>query len=456
MTESISEVAVDFINKILEILSVGKDLSEVEVKVLQAAKSCGAQMIGLHIESLDAAIVSDKAGRRSCGYSIERRNDPRRVQSLTGEISYRRTFFSKASGGYEYLADTAFGIESRSRVSEGLSLSLVEASKDMSYGKASAYVAGGEVSRQTVMGRIRRSGAVESSVQERRCVPELHIDADEAHVKLTSGKKSDVPLISVYEGIGSKGKRTFCKNIFHISEYGKTPDDLWEQALTEIERHYDLTNTKVYLHGDGASWIQTCIDWIPNAIFVLDKYHKNKEIKKMTAGLGKESRKEYDAAIRESLSDENLEFFAEITQALCTEFPEREDKIQESAGYLKNFVKGISICANDPAANNGGCTEPHVSHVLAARLSTRPMAWSKRTLKQLAPILATNQIELLKSLPEKPELPLPLVSTAAKANRDFLKKNRKWSRGLPHPDAIGALPINGKRTGTQVLLKLFT
>ncbi|MCL2426475.1 MAG: hypothetical protein FWD05_09080, partial [Oscillospiraceae bacterium] len=59
-------------------------------------------------------------------------------------------------------------------------------------------------------------------------------------------------------------------------------------------------------------------------------------------------------------------------------------------------------------------------------------------------------------LPEKPELPLPLVSTAAKANRDFLKKNRKWSRGLPHPDAIGALPINGKRTGTQVLLKLFT
>jgi len=454
--ESITEVAVTFINNMIKILTIGENIGDFEVSALREVKDCAAKMIGLRMESVDKAIVSNKAARRESGYIIERRNDKRSFQSLVGEISYERTYFAKVSGGYEYLADTALGITERSRVSDNLSLSLVQASKDMSYWKASCYIADGEISRQTVMGRIRQSCGVKNPAKERRCVPELHIDADEAHIKLIGGKKSEVPLISVYEGIGVKGKRTFCMNVFHISEYGKTPDELWEQALTEIERRYDLTNTRIYLHGDGADWIQTGFEWLPQAIFVLDKYHKNKAIKLMTAGLDKERRKQFDAAIREALAEENLKLFDELTLALCFEHPDREEKIQDSAGYLKNFVDGISICKKDPCANNGGCTEPHVSHILSARLSTRPMTWSKQTLTQLAPILATKQIALLRTQQDKPGLSKLLVKTAAQANKNFKKNVQKWAVGLPHPDAIGALPITGKRTGTQVLLKLYT
>lgn len=98
---------------------------------------------------------------------------------------------------------------------------------------------------------------------------ELHIDADEAHITLRGGKKSEVPLISVYEGIERRGKRSYCKNVFHISEYGKTPDDLWEQVLYEIERRYDLAGTRIYLHGDGGTWIQTGLEWLPGAVLCL-------------------------------------------------------------------------------------------------------------------------------------------------------------------------------------------
>jgi len=452
----ITEITEEFIKNILEILSSGGTFGEVEVAALCEAKYCIAKVIGVYAGAVDTAIVGNKPARHEAGYSVERRNEERKIQTLVGEVSYERTYFSKASGGYEYLTDTVLGIGARSRVSDGLSLALVQAAKDLSYGKASNHVADGGVSRQTVMGRIRQSSTVENIVEKRRQVPELHIDADEAHVTMRGGKRSEVPLISVYEGIETKGKRTFCKNVFHISEYGKTPDGLWEQALTEIERRYDLTGTRIYLHGDGAEWIKTCKEWLPQAVFVLDKYHKNKAIKAMTAGLDKERRKQFDAAIRETLMEEDLTFFAELTMALCAEFPDRADKIQESAVYLENHIGWISICEKDLSANNGGCTEPHVSHVLSSRLSTRPMAWSKETLIQLAPILAAKEAALQKAQPVKPVLPKPLVKTAAQANRTIRKSISKWSLGMPHPDSIGTLPITGKVTGTQVILKLFT
>jgi hypothetical protein len=220
-------------------------------------------------------------------------------------------------------------------------------------------------------------------------------------------KKSKVPLISVYEGIERHNGRNICKNVFHISEYGKKPGDLWEQALTEVERRYDLTCTKIYLHGDGGNWFQTGLEWFSGAAFVLDKYHKNKSIECMTAGLKETDRKLFNKEIRWAPENEDLRFFGELSDFLCNEQPERADKILESARYLSRFVKGISICKTDCRANNGGCTEPHVSHILSSRLSSRPMTWSRKTLKKLAPVLAAGNITL-RSKDPKAELPKPL------------------------------------------------
>ena len=449
----ITEIAEKFIKKICETLTLGKTFTEVECELLKEAKKCAAELAGTYISLVDREILAEKSGRRELGYAVERRGDERRIQSQIGEVCYNRTYFKKASGGYEYLADTVLGIESRERVSGGLSLQLANAAKDMSYGKSSAHITGGEVSRQTVMSRVRRSEAV-SKLPEKRSVCELHIDADEAHITLCGGKKSEVPLISVYEGIESHGKRNKCKNVFHISEYSKTPDDIWEQVLTEIEQRYDLRDTKIYLHGDGAKWIQKGQEWIPNTTFVLDKYHKNKAIKAMTAGMEQSDRKIFDKEIREALASEDIRFFDEMTQSLCAQLPWREEKIIESAKYLKNFIKGISICKTDYRANNGGCTEPHVSHVLSARLSSRPMAWSKKTLKRLTPVLAAGQLELHKEQTPK-ALPPPLRKAAVSANKAFRRGTLRGTAGLPSPDSVGNLPLYGKVTDTTKTLKLF-
>ena len=448
---SISRIATEFINNLVEIISEGeRSFAELEKLALDESKKIAAKVISAYAESVNLAIAADKKARRETGYSVQRQGDERRLQTLVGEVVYSRTYYKKVSGGYEYLADTALGVERCDRVSEGLSLALATAAKDMSYEKSSRYVSVDKISLQTVMGRVRRSSAVEQVLLKKRCVEELHIDADEAHVTLCSGRKSYVPLISVYEGIDKQGKRHKCKNVFHISEYGKSPDELWEQVLTEIEMRYDLSNTKVYIHGDGAGWIGKGLGWIPNATFVLDKYHKNKAIKTMTASLTPGYRRTFEKELRRALDYEETDLFDNLTVCICKLSPERSEKTLETSGYLKRFMKGISICKTDQRANNGGCTEPHVSHVLSARLSGRPMAWSQKTLKRLAPILACGQVTL-DSKSEKISLPTPLNKVVASVQKKF----RKVRFGLPHPDSIGRLPISGKLTGTQKLLQLY-
>ena len=170
----------------------------------------------------------------------------------------------------------------------------------------------------------------------------------------------------------------------------------------------------------------------------------------MTAGLSPAGRMLFDTAIRRSLSCGDTALFDRMTAGICESLPGRTEKIFQNAAYLKTHIDGISICTKDPSANNGGCTEPHVSHVLSARLSSQPMAWSRQTLKQLAPMLAGGNVCKTPSAAEA-ELPIPLKKAAASARLAF----RRNTAGLPAPNAIGTLPLSGKVTGTQILLKCF-
>ena len=78
------------------------------------------------------------------------------------------------------------------------------------------------------------------------------------------------------------------------------------------------------------------------------------------------------------------------------------------------------------------------------------MAWSSETLVHLAPILAGNDFNIEKQT-KREEIPLPLKTAEVRARR----KAQRGSAGLPNPDSIGHLGINGKITGTQKILKFY-
>lgn len=71
------------------------------------------------------------------------------------------------------MADQAVGLNPYSRVSEELGLALVSAAENMSYQNASNHLTDGEISRETVMHKIRESSAVKPPIPEENVVSKL-------------------------------------------------------------------------------------------------------------------------------------------------------------------------------------------------------------------------------------------------------------------------------------------
>ena len=434
------------VEKFFENDDVGLD--EAEVYFTQRIGETVRGLLTACYEKKDAELLADKAGRKEAGFVVERRGDVRQVVTQLGVVSYRRTYYARHTGGYCYPIDQVVGLESYQRVSSGVGLGLVDAAREMSYAKASRVVTGSQVSKQTVMRKIRKAQPTVEPVLRQK-IDVLHVDADEDHVKLQTGDSRIVPLISVYEGIERNGKRGVCKNVFHCSEFGKRTDTLWEEVLTEMERRYDLTDTKIYLHGDGAPWIKQGLEWLPNSAFVLDRYHINKALKGVVSGIERKSGSQYEYHLRQALNEGDRDYFCSVRDSLLSRWPEREKTILENSNYLLDHFDAIHIYNIDPEARKGGATEPHVSHVLSSRLSSRPMGWSAETLKKFVPILAAGQCTFCQTE--------TAVKPTAKTERLHKKiaaaKVLPNSLGLPHPDLVISMPAkNGKITPLYRLL----
>lgn len=430
----------------------GKALDELEQYLGEEISQTVCKLVSAYYEELDTQLREDKAGRREEGLVVERRGEKREVLSLIGMVCYERTYYRRRAGGYEYPVDAVVGLEPYQRVSGGVGLALVETCRKMSYSKSSEVVTGGRVSRQTVMQKVRQSAVPEPPTVERRQVAALHIDADEDHATMVGGKNSIVPLVNVYEGIEKRGKRGVCRNKFDISEFGKKPEALWEEVLDEIERRYDLEGTTLYLHGDGAPWIKQGLEWLPNCKFVLDRYHKNKALKQAVSGMPRDVGAQYDKLLRTAFEEDDREFFSCVVENMVLNYPEREEKILDATNYLLDNFDAITICNKDAEALNGGATEPHVSNILSARISSRPMAWSAETLRHLVPILAAGRCELRREAQE----PRQTVEPLRKLLQPHKCKVVDFPLGLADPDTAVSLPgRTGKVTPLFNALKRF-
>lgn len=460
MKEIIAEAAEKF-KRLLE-----KFFSSGTVNVEHAERTLGEGISGLtldvlraYYEEADESLLADKAGRKKAGLQVERRREKRRVLTLLGDLEYERTYYRKKDGTYCHPIDAVVGVAENQKVSGGVSLALVEEALRSSYARSSQIVTGGQVSRQTVMNKLRIARTEPLPKDEKRIVPVLHIDADEDHVHLQSGKSATVPLISVYEGIDRNGKRGKCRNIVQYSRFGRSPDELWEEVLTDLERRYDLEGTKIYLHGDGAAWIRKGLEWLPGSVFVLDAYHKNKALKRLVSGIERASGCQYEHLSRQALERGDRASLERIRARMLQRWPERAETITEAMNYLVNNLEAIFIIQTDAEATRGGATEPHISHTLSARLSSRPMGWSRATLERLVPLLASGaeRVFLERGCGTAQETS---TTPSAQPSQSRLRRSPHravpFSLGLPHPDLSVTLPAkSGKVTPLYIALRPF-
>ena len=153
---------------------------------------------------------------------------------------------------------------------------LIEEAIETSYEKSGKRASNNvQVTRQTVMNTIRRLGNVENDEAEiplkKRVVKTLYIEADEDHVALQNGRNKEIKLIYVHEGkrFKSKGRYELInKRLFTGSLIAS--EDLWLDVANYLEEAYDLDRVeKIYISGDGASWIKEGLNWIKGSEYVL-------------------------------------------------------------------------------------------------------------------------------------------------------------------------------------------
>lgn len=357
--------------------------------------------------------LRESPGRKE-KYSIVK-TDGRSLVTSLGVVNYKRTYFrEKDNGAGTYLVDEAIGLNRKEHVTEDAKVKVLSEVTESSYRKTGEETCINEdlVSKQTVLNILHSlEFPKEKPAEEKKKVRVLYIDADEDHVALqyinrkgdverSDGKYKNngmlVKLVYVYEGIekerpAGKRRRLINPHYFSGAYAGEENGKLWDELKAYIEGHYDTEYLKrVYLNADGGGWIRAGREKIPHAVSVLDEFHLSKYLVSMTHFLWGDTGEIVRDELREKIQNDDMDGFIELCGNISSYAADESTE--------KRIEKGRAfICANwDQAVyrlsdrkNMAGCSaEGHVSHLLSARMSSRPMGWSRKGADRLAHLIA--------------------------------------------------------------------
>ena len=433
----------------------------------------GLSIIEEELESYDKLLRERRDLRK--GWYVERCDETKLLTSL-GEIQYHKTYFhNKETGEYCYLLDQLMGLEKHARLSEDAEARILEEAVESSYRKGgiNACIGEQEVSKETVMKKVHVLKFPKlKSLEEKRKVKRLYIDADEDHVSLQYlEKKGDIKkprmntvmpkLVYVYEDVdfdGSKHELKECR--FFGGDYAgpQGTQNLWREVFEFIEDSYDADMLeRIYINGDGAEWIRTGARMHTKARFVLDRFHMHKYIVSATSHLkdsARDARSEIYKAINRRSKREAEIVFDKILDV--TENETKAKAVESAKNYILGNWAGVMESVKSKDKSLQCSAEGHVSHIYADRMSSRPLGWSRTGADKMSRLRIYRQnkgdmLELVRY--QKQELPMAagaedLIYSASQMLSSE-RKNRKqlgnladipiYSIPYPHIKKIAAL-----------------
>lgn len=451
--EIIEKITRDFNNNIEDLMLNSRDISRFIINTKKSLDEIGAMIVKEALEMLDEIIRESSSRKKE--YYIQRRNDEKTLITIFGEVNYLRTYYkSKKDGSYRYLSDELVGIYPYERMDLSYESELIEEAIETSYEKSGKRASNNvQVTRQTVMNTIRRLGNVENDEAEiplkKRAVKTLYIEADEDHVALQNGRNKEIKLIYVHEGkrFKSKGRYELInKRLFTGSLIAS--EDLWLDVANYLEEAYDLDRVeKIYISGDGASWIKEGLNWIKGSEYVLDYFHLSKYVKTATAHMPQTFEPLW-TYIRDLNKKGVIELLNFITAE--TESETKKEAVKKSKRYILNNWKGIEKGMEEGYI---GCSaEGHISHILSSRLSSRPLGWSLVGADQMARlrVYKANGGDIYELLSKK-------KGERQKENRiiELEKKVVKKKLRTASAETIDNIPYinDGRRTWQRQILK---
>lgn len=376
-----------------------KEFSQIIESVQQSTNKLALQLIEMVIGIVEREYDSN----RDRHAIILKNKKPRKILSNAGELEFvRNLYYDKNAERYFFAVDEILKIEKYSRLDNNLKRKLASDATITSYGK-SAKLFSNCVSRQTVHNIVKRipGEQLEVKTKELRRVDKIYIEGDEDHIHLNNGKSAEVKLLYVHEGRDKICKnRTGLKNVKYFASAGET--DIWEAVENYLYYQYHLHGTQIQISGDGASWIKKGLRYFPTAEYKLDKFHVFKSITDACCGDMR-----FRKQILNCLMSENKEGIEELykTRIKETRYTATKYLLMNSLTYLDNNFDAIDLTSNNHCSAEG-----HISHVLSERMSSRPMAWSKKGADKMARLRAFyfnggnfNNLNFTSDKPQRPK-----------------------------------------------------
>ena len=243
-----------------------------------------------------------------------------------------------------------------------------------------------EVKKQTVKNKIHALEFPKNNEKpvKKKVVEYLYIEADEDHASLQfREKKGDLienenhrknnclitKLVYVHEGIEkeapkSKRQKLINPHYFCGTSYEENNTEFWDEIYEYISNHYDLDKVKkIYLSSDGGAWIKSGMKRIAGITYVLDEFHLEKYLTKLTSHM-KDSREDALDELRTAIRSKTKQDFEEIVDRI-------ESCLEDEAGLKRIAIAKEYILSNWMAAKlrlrhrngvKGSSTEGHMEN----------------------------------------------------------------------------------------------
>lgn len=250
------------------------------------------------------------------------------------------------------------------------------------------------LSRQTIYNLLHRSGRIHLRPSPMSHTPEtLYIMADEKWVPLqgecTENKKDIKEMVKVavcFEGKerilkkdGTPTDRFRLKNKYIFSSCASEKNNFWERLQDQLSYRYDLSKVKkIYILGDGASWIRSGISELqmPGTTVkaALDRFHASQAIHRMTS-----DKVFQEVLIRYlyELKRDEFDTTAMIAGSYLKEESERK-RFDENLDYIHKHWHEFKVMVKE--VRIGCAMEQAISHIIASHFTSVPKAYSRKNL----------------------------------------------------------------------------
>lgn len=391
-----------------------KDFASYVVGLTEELHNLGLRMIQESLETMNQLLRD--SSKRGENWTVDQHNVKQLITSL-GTVTYTKTLFkNKKTGETEYLLDRILGLDKHERMTEDAVANLLEEAVQTSYRRGGEEVSlTTEVSKQTVKNKLHELVFPhnEEVSKEKNTVEYLYIDADEDHVSLQfREKKGDLvinenhqknnciiaKLVYVYEGIKKEAphsKRHKLVNPYYFCRVcdGEANIKFWDEIYRYLDNHYDLSKVKkIYINSDGGGWIKSGMKRIAGVVHVLDEFHLEKYMIKLTShmqDITEDARKEIYRCIRKGTKAEFTEIVERLRSCLKTEAGNK--RLDDSRDYILSNWTAARLRLLHKEGIVGCSTEGHVSHILSSRVSSQPMGWSITGISNMAELIAYHK-----------------------------------------------------------------